>query len=353
MVLLTGTLLTGCEMSHQGIGLDENGRPKDKGSYRGHYYEVQKGDTLYFIAYVTNKDFLDIARLNDLKDPYVIKPGQKLYLWKRRYRPPQYGRTGAGPAGDAVQAKQYQRGLESKEKPISSVVSPSSPSTSSPSSSQALASATNTSPPIPTEKVIVSPILNDSDNTSPPIPTEKVIVSPILNNSDNTSKDVNSKENQKKLDLDQKKVQSNHKGGKVVVKTTPPKSTSTATNDKVSSWKWPTKGRVIANFSNTEHGNKGIDIAGKRGQPVVATAKGQVVYAGSALRGYGNLLIIKHNDQYLSAYAHNDKLYVNEGQSVKAGEKIASMGSTGTDGVKLHFEIRYHGKSVNPKHYLP
>lgn len=113
------------------------------------------------------------------------------------------------------------------------------------------------------------------------------------------------------------------------------------------------KGRVIKNFSVGEQGNKGIDIAGQRGQPIVSTAGGTVVYSGNALRGYGNLVIVKHNDNYLSAYAHNDRLLVSEGQSVKPGQKIATMGSSGASSVRLHFEIRYQGKSVNPKRYLP
>lgn len=113
------------------------------------------------------------------------------------------------------------------------------------------------------------------------------------------------------------------------------------------------KGRVIKNFSAGDQGNKGIDIAGQRGQAIVSTAEGTVVYSGNALRGYGNLVIVKHNDNYLSAYAHNDQLLVREGQSVKAGQKIATMGSSGTNSVRLHFEIRYQGKSVNPKRYLP
>ncbi|WP_162870485.1 peptidoglycan DD-metalloendopeptidase family protein, partial [Klebsiella aerogenes] len=101
-------------------------------------------------------------------------------------------------------------------------------------------------------------------------------------------------------------------------------------------WRWPTDGTVIDNFSSSEGGNKGVDIAGSRGQPIFATADGRVVYAGNALRGYGNLIIIKHNDDYLSAYAHNDTMLVREQQEVKAGQKIATMGSTGTSSVRLH-----------------
>lgn len=110
---------------------------------------------------------------------------------------------------------------------------------------------------------------------------------------------------------------------------------------------------MVDNFSTAEGGNKGIDISGSRGQSILAAADGRIVYAGNALRGYGNLIIIKHNDDYLSAYAHNDSMLVAEQQEVKAGQKIATMGSTGTTSVRLHFEIRYKGKSVNPLQHLP
>ncbi len=111
------------------------------------------------------------------------------------------------------------------------------------------------------------------------------------------------------------------------VSTTQPTASSTSTSSPISAWRWPTDGKVIENFSGAEGGNKGIDIAGSKGQAIVATADGRVVYAGNALRGYGNLIIIKHNDDYLSAYAHNDTMLVREQQEVKAGQKIATMGS--------------------------
>ncbi|BET98021.1 murein hydrolase activator NlpD [Xenorhabdus taiwanensis] len=123
--------------------------------------------------------------------------------------------------------------------------------------------------------------------------------------------------------------------------------------DTINRWRWPAEGKILEGFSDSQGGNKGIDITGSRGQPVFATARGKVVYAGNALRGYGNLIIIKHNDDYLSAYAHNDTMLVREQQDVQAGQKIATMGSTGTSSVRLHFEIRYKGKSVNPLRYLP
>lgn len=134
---------------------------------------------------------------------------------------------------------------------------------------------------------------------------------------------------------------------------TRPKPTKSLQHNEPVKWRWPAKGKVIATFSSRNPLNKGVDIAGKLGEPVVAAGSGVVVYAGSGLRGYGNLLIIKHSETFLSAYAHNRKLLVKEGQAVKAGQKIAEMGSSGTDRNKLHFEIRKEGKPVNPMGYLP
>lgn len=117
-------------------------------------------------------------------------------------------------------------------------------------------------------------------------------------------------------------------------------------------WVWPVRGPLLASFSNAEHGNKGLDIGGKAGTPIKAAAAGEVVYAGNALRGYGNLVIIRHNDDFLSAYAHNRKLLVKERDTVVSGQTIAEMGNTDAASVRLHFEIRFRGKSVDPKRYL-
>ena len=114
---------------------------------------------------------------------------------------------------------------------------------------------------------------------------------------------------------------------------------------------WPAAGTVVAAFD--EQKNKGIGIAGKAGDPVLAAADGRVVYAGAGLRGYGNLIILKHNNTYLTAYAHNQTLLVKEDQTVRKGQKIAEMGSTDADRVKLHFEVRRQGKPVDPAKYLP
>ena len=118
-------------------------------------------------------------------------------------------------------------------------------------------------------------------------------------------------------------------------------------------WGWPTSGAAIVLAGFDEQRNKGLDLAGKPGDPVLASADGRVVYAGAGLRGYGNLIILKHNNTFLSAYAHNQALLVKEDQTVRKGQKIAEMGSSDADRVKLHFEIRRQGKPVDPAKYLP
>ncbi|MBN8445809.1 MAG: peptidoglycan DD-metalloendopeptidase family protein [Gammaproteobacteria bacterium] len=132
----------------------------------------------------------------------------------------------------------------------------------------------------------------------------------------------------------------------------PEKPKNTAFNAKSGQWLWPVKGPILAKFSQQEHGNKGLDIGGALGTPIKAAAAGQVVYAGNALRGYGNLIIIRHNDDFLSAYAHNHRLLVKERDTVTAGQLIAEMGNTDAERIQLHFEIRFRGRSVDPLQYL-
>ena len=118
-------------------------------------------------------------------------------------------------------------------------------------------------------------------------------------------------------------------------------------------WLWPANGKVILPYSTADGGNKGIDISAARGTPVYAAGAGKVVYVGNQLRGYGNLIMIKHSEDYITAYAHNDTMLVNNGQSVKAGQKIATMGSTDAASVRLHFQIRYRATAIDPLRYLP
>jgi lipoprotein NlpD len=131
------------------------------------------------------------------------------------------------------------------------------------------------------------------------------------------------------------------------------KGSALAEDDEQVDWNWPTAGKVIAPFNEASSSGKGLDIGGKSGQSVLAAGPGKVVYSGNGLRGYGKLVIIKHNKTYLSAYAHNRHILVKEGQSVAKGQKIAEMGDSDSDQVKLHFEIRRFGKPVDPIKYLP
>ncbi|MCE0813840.1 murein hydrolase activator NlpD [Buttiauxella sp. S04-F03] len=266
-----------------------------KGSYAGgSTYTVKRGDTLFYIAWITGNDFRDLAQRNNVPAPYGLEVGQTL----------QVGSSSGTPitGGNAV--------------------------------TTADASAQGVAPP---------PVQNT---------TAVVASKPVITYSEDSG------------EQSANKMLPNNKGTATVVTapvtapvvsstTTVPTASSTSDSAPISTWRWPTEGKIIENFSATEGGNKGIDIAGSKGQAVVATASGRVVYAGNALRGYGNLIIIKHNDDYLSAYAHNDTMLVREQQEITAGQKIATMGSTGTSSTRLHFEIRYKGKSVNPLRYLP
>ena len=143
-------------------------------------------------------------------------------------------------------------------------------------------------------------------------------------------------------------------GAALATTDTPPKPAPVPvaqSGDEDVAWIWPARGPLLAGFDEAK--NKGLDIGGRAGDPVVAAADGRVVYAGAGLRGYGNLVILKHNNTYLTAYAHNQALLVKEDQSVQKGQKIAEMGNTDADRVKLHFEIRRQGKPIDPARYLP
>lgn len=149
------------------------------------------------------------------------------------------------------------------------------------------------------------------------------------------------------------KANSQTRSTPVVTNTLPAKPLNKTVIDTKLAWRWPAPGGVMQAFSESGTVNKGIDIAGNLGDPVFAAASGKVVYAGSGLLGYGQLVIIKHNDQFLSAYAHNRVLAVREGDEIKTGQKVAEIGASGADKVKLHFEIRREGKPVDPELYLP
>ncbi|HBR2088025.1 TPA: murein hydrolase activator NlpD [Klebsiella quasipneumoniae subsp. quasipneumoniae] len=270
-----------------------------KGSYTGgSTYTVKRGDTLFYIAWVTGNDFRDLAQRNNVPAPYALNVGQVLQVGNASGQPI----TGENAVSQAsARASGGATATTTSAQKSTAVVASQPTITYSESSGEQ--SATKMLP------------------NNKPATTTSTVVAPVT--------------------------------APTTVSTTQPTASSTSTSSPISSWRWPTDGKVIENFSGAEGGNKGIDIAGSKGQAIVATADGRVVYAGNALRGYGNLIIIKHNDDYLSAYAHNDTTLVREQQEVKAGQKIATMGSTGTSSTRLHFEIRYKGKSVNPLQYLP
>ena len=267
-----------------------------KGSYTGgSTYTVKRGDTLFYIAWVTGNDFRDLAQRNNVPAPYALNVGQVLQVGNASGQPI----TGENAVSQAsARASGGATATTTSAQKSTAVVASQPTITYSESSGEQ--SATKMLP------------------NNKPATTTTTVVAPVT--------------------------------APTTVSTTQPTASSTSTSSPISSWRWPTDGKVIENFSGAEGGNKGIDIAGSKGQAIVATADGRVVYA---LRGYGNLIIIKHNDDYLSAYAHNDTMLVREQQEVKAGQKIATMGSTGTSSTRLHFEIRYKGKSVNPLQYLP
>jgi len=231
-------------------------------------YTVQRGDTLYSIAFRYGLDSRKVAAANGIAAPYTIFPGQKIVLREAAVAP-------------VVQV----------DPPAAVVKSP------------AVKRTTPVQPAPPTVST-TAPVAPPA-STKPPATAAR--------------------------------AKSN--------------SPSVAVGGPVRAWRWPTSGRVTRGYSSSVH--KGVDIGGKRGDPIHAVAAGTVVYAGTGIVGFGELLIIKHNETYLSAYGHNARLLVTENSTVRAGQKIAEKGSSGTDTVKLHFEIRKEGKPVNPLKLLP
>ena len=265
----------------------------NKGFYKGNTYTVRKGDTMFLIAYISGLDVKELAALNNMKEPYNLSVGQTLKVSN--------GRT-QSVAQPAV-APQPQAPVQ---QPVST--EPTVTYTPGANGTQYGSDGTITGPVKATAGGL-PPVNSAPVNQPVQVQNQPVVSQPIPQ--DNA-----------------------------------PVASTIA-------WRWPTSGNVVQGFSSSDGGNKGIDIGGSRGQAVNAAAGGRVVYAGNALRGYGNLIIIKHNDDFLSAYAHNDSILVKDQQEVKAGQQIAQMGNTGTNDVKLHFEIRYKGKSVDPTRYLP
>jgi lipoprotein NlpD len=285
-------------------------------------YTVRRGDTLFSIALDQGLDYKELSAWNNLDNPNVLRPGQQL-----RIKPPagvqeapvtvnpvtSSGRVETHPLGPPGPA-----GMEPAARPSGAegLIKSEPVARKLPYSTEnlALLQRDEAQPkPLPGPAQL-APVPAPPPASAPaPAPPPAPGVAPKREPGGKTDSDID----------DEDKVQ----------------------------WGWPVHGRILAGFS--EASNKGLDIAGKPGDPVIASAPGRVVYSGSGLRGYGKLVIIKHNKTYLSAYAHNKDILVKEGQSVVKGQKIAEIGSTDTDVPKLHFEIRKLGKPVDPAKYLP
>ena len=253
-------------------------------------YIVRKGDTLYAIAFRYGLDYRELAAANNINGQYSIYPGQRLGLIVKK---PSSGST------SIVRDVSTQ-----SPKPIIASAQHKAPSKSSAPKASATNKARTVAPVMVKEKPTSAPKQSASSKaTTPPVSAANT------------------------------KVQT--KRSSVIV------------------WRWPVYGNVVGKFKTKGTVNKGINIAGKKGVVIKAAASGKVVYAGNGLLGYGNLVIVDHNQQFLSAYAHNSRVLVKENDMVEAGQKIAEMGSSGADQVMLHFEIRRDGKPVDPLRYLP
>ncbi len=274
------------------------------------FYIVQKGDTLYSIALNHGIDFKKLAEWNSIADPKTIKPGQKISL----VAPP----SDSQPVLYALPQRPVETTLEPNEQPFLTV--PSESGSGGSNASQNLKNSPKALK-LPFSEQNVARLKN-SANLSP------ALTAPVTS-----------------------QVTEIAKKNRIEPAPQPePQKSNKATDPSVAEWIWPTTGKVLSSFSKN---SKGVKISGQAGQPVFASAAGEVVYSGHGLRGYGNLIIIKHNNTYLSAYAHNSKILVKEGEAVSKGQKIAEMGNSDTDTIQLHFEIRKHGKPVDPMEYLP
>jgi lipoprotein NlpD len=263
-------------------------------------HTVQAGETLYAIAWLYDQDYRDLARYNGLQEPFAIQVGQSIYLTAPRRQSEQ---ASAKPAAKPVIASQARNNRKST------------------TAGQAKSDSKSTT---------ASPARGNSESTT---------TAQAKSNSKSTTVSPARIKNKSQTKSAAKPAAASRSAA-------PARSTSGAI-----SWRWPTKGNVIQRFAPA-NGAKGIKISGKTGQAITAAADGKVAYSGSGLRGYGQLLIIKHNGEYLSAYAHNRKLLVKEGDTVKAGQRIAEMGDSEAAQVMLHFEIRKAGKPEDPLLHL-
>lgn len=276
------------------------------GDWRPDSYTVKKTDTLFSIGLEYGYDYKDIAQANNIAAPYPIRVGQTLKLKALK--------------DQAAQEASSENTSSETNSGVRTYAIANSSGTAEVSTAETVSLALHE------PKAIREPY-SDEALKRPVIVVkaapEKTPLITATNNVDSAKKPIAEAKNEPKINLE-------------------------ASGDI--NWTWPTKGKVVATFS--EGKNKGIDIAGSDGQSINAAASGKVIYSGSDLRGYGKLVIIKHNATYLSVYAHNSLITVKEGQQVASGQKIAEMGNSDSSSVKLHFEIRRQGKSVDPSKYL-
>ena len=279
---------------------------KNGSDWRPDSHIVKKGDTLFSIGLEYGYDYKDIARVNNIEAPYVIKIGQSLKLDTLK------------DANDSKAGQVQNDGVVTYALEGNNSVQAAGSSSPTPTA----AASVNIREPKATRETYSEEAMNK------PVASAKAVTPVAAKPASEVKPAVDTAE----IKPDSKTV------------------TPSASEAGTISWSWPTKGKVVANFNDA--GNKGIDIAGSKGQPINAAAPGKVIYSGSDLRGYGKLVIIKHNNTYLSVYANNSNILVKEGQQVNAGQKIAEMGDTDSNIVKLHFEIRQQGKSVDPSKFL-
>ena len=296
-------------------------------------YVVKKGDTLYAIALDHGVDYKDLARWNGIANVNVIRVGQVLTMAEPGLveAPPADGVTvkpvlAAAPAPIALDAPPASAPVAADAGGANSAEVKRSPKGGKvPFSDAALAHArAQGGAMLPPTNIEAAPAVTTPTTTAAAQPAPAVVPPPAA--APTTA------------------------AATPTTVAAPPPATDAAANGALS-WAWPGAGKLLAGF--VEGGNKGMDLGGKIGDPGLAAAPGKVSYVGSSLRGYGKMIVVKHNADYLSVYAHNSKVLVAEGQAVSAGQKIAELGDSDTDAPKLHFEIRRQGKPVNPAGFLP
>lgn len=292
------------------------------GDWRPDNYVVKKGDTLFSIGLEFGYYYKDIAASNKIAAPYVIKVGQTLALASLKEADSSVSNANGAttyPLNGAPVVTSSTTAIATTAKTPAVVAQKSAiPVLSEPKALRETYSDSAFKTPLPSAK----PVIVIAEKTAETA-AEKVIVKPSTT------------AESKPIDI--------KPSDSIPIDTKP-----TAAGEL--NWAWPTQGKVVGSFNQA--GNKGIDIAGARGQSIMAAAPGKVIYSGSDLRGYGKLVIIKHSASFLSVYAHNNVILAKEGQQVSRGQKIAEMGSTDSNTVKLHFEIRQQGKSVDPAQFL-